>query len=241
MRTRLRPLDGSFLRVETPNAHMHVGWSALFAPHPERPQAQRRVPQREHRQPPAPGAALPPAAGLPAAAVQRAVLGRRRRLRPVAPRDRAHGDLTSRSASRASTPSPTPPSPRRSPRAPAVADPARAAARGRTRGHDREAAPRDGGRARGRGHRRCCCSTPRRRARGLPGSEREPGPHAGPHRTRARRRGRQHAATCCGSRAARCELALSPRRQATKVAETVRRVSAVVREDILTVAPGSRR
>jgi len=37
MRTRLRPLDGSFLRVETPNAHMHVGWSALFSPHPDRP------------------------------------------------------------------------------------------------------------------------------------------------------------------------------------------------------------
>jgi diacylglycerol O-acyltransferase / wax synthase len=36
MRTRLRPLDGSFLRVETPNAHMHVGWSALFEPHLER-------------------------------------------------------------------------------------------------------------------------------------------------------------------------------------------------------------
>ena len=37
MRARLRPLDGSFLRVETPNAHMHVGWSALFEAHPERP------------------------------------------------------------------------------------------------------------------------------------------------------------------------------------------------------------
>jgi diacylglycerol O-acyltransferase len=36
VRTRLRPLDGSFLRVETPNAHMHVGWSALFEPHPTR-------------------------------------------------------------------------------------------------------------------------------------------------------------------------------------------------------------
>lgn len=36
MRPRLRPLDGSFLRVETPNAHMHVGWSALFEPHPRR-------------------------------------------------------------------------------------------------------------------------------------------------------------------------------------------------------------
>src|SRR5947207_12327040 len=36
MRPRLRPLDGSFLRVETPNAHMHVGWCALFEPHPDR-------------------------------------------------------------------------------------------------------------------------------------------------------------------------------------------------------------
>jgi diacylglycerol O-acyltransferase / wax synthase len=27
---RLTSLDGSFLRVETPNAHMHVAWSALF-------------------------------------------------------------------------------------------------------------------------------------------------------------------------------------------------------------------
>ncbi|HKN94693.1 MAG TPA: wax ester/triacylglycerol synthase family O-acyltransferase [Thermoleophilaceae bacterium] len=37
MRTRLRPLDGSFLRVETPNAHMHVGWNAVFEAHPDRP------------------------------------------------------------------------------------------------------------------------------------------------------------------------------------------------------------
>lgn len=37
MRPRLRPLDGSFLRVETPNAHMHVGWCAVFEPHPARP------------------------------------------------------------------------------------------------------------------------------------------------------------------------------------------------------------
>lgn len=36
MRPRLRPLDGSFLRIETPNAHMHVGWCALFEPHPDR-------------------------------------------------------------------------------------------------------------------------------------------------------------------------------------------------------------
>jgi diacylglycerol O-acyltransferase len=29
---QLTPLDGSFLRAETPNAHMHVGWSGLFRP-----------------------------------------------------------------------------------------------------------------------------------------------------------------------------------------------------------------
>ena len=29
---RLTPLDGSFLRVETSNAHMHVAWCGLFAP-----------------------------------------------------------------------------------------------------------------------------------------------------------------------------------------------------------------
>jgi diacylglycerol O-acyltransferase len=30
--TRLSPLDASFLAVETPTAHMHVGWAAIFAP-----------------------------------------------------------------------------------------------------------------------------------------------------------------------------------------------------------------
>jgi hypothetical protein len=28
---RLSPLDASFLAVEGPTAHMHVGWEALFA------------------------------------------------------------------------------------------------------------------------------------------------------------------------------------------------------------------
>jgi diacylglycerol O-acyltransferase / wax synthase len=28
---RLSPLDGSFLRMDSPSAHMHVGWSAVFA------------------------------------------------------------------------------------------------------------------------------------------------------------------------------------------------------------------
>ena len=30
-RGRLSALDGSFLRLESPHAHMHVGWSAVFA------------------------------------------------------------------------------------------------------------------------------------------------------------------------------------------------------------------
>lgn len=37
MRERLSVLDGSFLRVETANAHMHVAWSAVFRPRPDRP------------------------------------------------------------------------------------------------------------------------------------------------------------------------------------------------------------
>ena len=37
MPSRLTPLDGSFLRLETPNAHMHVAWSGLFEPHPDLP------------------------------------------------------------------------------------------------------------------------------------------------------------------------------------------------------------
>jgi diacylglycerol O-acyltransferase len=33
---RLSPLDGSFLRTDSPRAHMHVGWSAVFATAPDR-------------------------------------------------------------------------------------------------------------------------------------------------------------------------------------------------------------
>src|SRR3954453_4619507 len=36
-RTRLTALDTSFLEVESPTAHMHVGWAALFAPPADRP------------------------------------------------------------------------------------------------------------------------------------------------------------------------------------------------------------
>ena len=35
--TRLSPLDASFLTVESPTAHMHVGWAATFKPPAERP------------------------------------------------------------------------------------------------------------------------------------------------------------------------------------------------------------
>src|SRR3954462_15599948 len=34
---RLSPLDGSFLRLESPQAHMHVGFSAVFAAPSGRP------------------------------------------------------------------------------------------------------------------------------------------------------------------------------------------------------------
>jgi len=34
--TRLTPLDASFLEVESPTAHMHVGWAAAFDPPPDR-------------------------------------------------------------------------------------------------------------------------------------------------------------------------------------------------------------
>ena len=35
--TRLSPLDASFLAVESPTAHMHVGWAATFSPPDGRP------------------------------------------------------------------------------------------------------------------------------------------------------------------------------------------------------------
>ena len=35
--TRLSPLDASFLAVESPTAHMHVGWASTFKPPPDRP------------------------------------------------------------------------------------------------------------------------------------------------------------------------------------------------------------
>ena len=34
---RLSALDASFLQVETPTAHMHVGWAAIFEPPEDRP------------------------------------------------------------------------------------------------------------------------------------------------------------------------------------------------------------
>jgi diacylglycerol O-acyltransferase / wax synthase len=37
MHSRLTPLDASFLRVETPAAHMHIGWSSLLEPPKNRP------------------------------------------------------------------------------------------------------------------------------------------------------------------------------------------------------------
>jgi WS/DGAT/MGAT family acyltransferase len=41
--SRLTPLDASFLHLETPNAHMHVAWSALLQPHETRPRPTLRA------------------------------------------------------------------------------------------------------------------------------------------------------------------------------------------------------
>jgi diacylglycerol O-acyltransferase len=43
--TRLSPLDATFLEVESPTAHMHVGWAAAFEPPAERPSFEQL---REH-------------------------------------------------------------------------------------------------------------------------------------------------------------------------------------------------
>src|SRR5262245_26824296 len=45
--SRLTPLDDSFLTVESPSAHMHVGWAAAFSP-PRRGAAPRFAELRDH-------------------------------------------------------------------------------------------------------------------------------------------------------------------------------------------------
>ena len=54
--TRLSPLDDSFLGLEGPTSHMHVGWMALFDPPPDRPppgfeELRRHVASRVSRAP----------------------------------------------------------------------------------------------------------------------------------------------------------------------------------------------
>ena len=54
--TRLSPLDDSFLGLESPSAHMHVGWTALFEPPADRPRPRfedlrRHINMRLHRAP----------------------------------------------------------------------------------------------------------------------------------------------------------------------------------------------
>ena len=56
MAERLSPIDGSFLRVESPNAHMHVAWSATFRsrraqPRPTLPRLRRHIAARLERVP----------------------------------------------------------------------------------------------------------------------------------------------------------------------------------------------
>ena len=74
--TRLSPLDASFLAVETPTAHMHVGWAAIFEPPADgvRPSFERAP--RAHRRPAAASAAVPADAAVGAVRDQRPGLGR---------------------------------------------------------------------------------------------------------------------------------------------------------------------
>ena len=76
--TRLSPLDASFLAVESPTAHMHVGWAATFSPPADRPRPDfdelfEHVRGRLSRD-----AAVPAAPGADAAARERAPVDRRR-------------------------------------------------------------------------------------------------------------------------------------------------------------------
>ena len=74
--TRLSPLDASFLAVETPTAHMHVGWAAVFEPPADgvRPSFEEL---REHiAAPAAAGAAVPADAAVGAVRDQRPGVGR---------------------------------------------------------------------------------------------------------------------------------------------------------------------
>src|SRR5262245_1133627 len=58
--TRLSPLDASFLAVETPTAHMHVGWGAVLeSPH------DRAGPSSGERQRPCAAPAPPPGRAAP--------------------------------------------------------------------------------------------------------------------------------------------------------------------------------
>ncbi|MCW3040694.1 MAG: hypothetical protein JWM31_2599, partial [Solirubrobacterales bacterium] len=50
VRSRLTPLDSSFLRVESPTAHMHVGWKGIFSPRPAGPGERDRPTIGELRQ-----------------------------------------------------------------------------------------------------------------------------------------------------------------------------------------------
>ncbi len=61
---RLSALDASFLAVETPTAHMHVGWVAMFSASAEGASAELPGAARPHRAAPRSCPALPPEARL---------------------------------------------------------------------------------------------------------------------------------------------------------------------------------
>ena len=77
--TRLSPLDDSFLGLEEPTAHMHVGWTALFEPPADRPRPELRGAAPPHRHAAGPRPPLPAEDQPGAAGHRRAELDRRSR------------------------------------------------------------------------------------------------------------------------------------------------------------------
>ena len=75
--SRLSALDASFLAVETPTAHMHVGWAATLVSSRAGPTSELPAAARSHRAAAGARAALPPEARTRPARPARAGVGRR--------------------------------------------------------------------------------------------------------------------------------------------------------------------
>ena len=152
---RLTALDASFLHLEDAAAHMHVASVMVFEGDP--PPYDELL--ESHRAPAAPGAALPPAAGLRAARPGPPAVGRRPAPQPALPRARHRAPLPRRRGPAAGPGRPRV-RPAAGPRQAAVGDLAGRGPGGRPLRAAGQDPPRAGGRRLGRGHHVACCSTP---------------------------------------------------------------------------------